>query len=212
MKRREFIPLAGLGLLAGCGFHLRQAPDFAFNSLVMNAANTSPLANELRRQLASNGKVTVLTMATAGLATAPGTLATPVAAASPGTAFTAGSAGTETTAAQADAAASAAAALPGAANRVIFDLLSELREKIVVGLNSTGQVREFQLRSRIHFRLRTPAGKELIPDTELLQQRDISFNEGAVLSKEAEEGLLYRDMQSDLVQQILRRLAAIKSL
>ncbi|MDB5954634.1 LPS assembly lipoprotein LptE, partial [Ramlibacter sp.] len=112
----------------------------------------------------------------------------------------------------ADAAASAAAALPGAGNRVIFDLISELREKIVVGLNSTGQVTEFQLRSRIHFRLRTPGGKELIPDTELLQQRDISFNEGAVLSKEAEEGLLYRDMQSDLVQQLLRRLAAIRTL
>jgi len=31
-----------------------------------------------------------------------------------------------------------------------------------------------------------------------------------VLAKESEEALLYRDMQSDLVQQILRRLAAIK--
>jgi LPS-assembly lipoprotein len=174
--------------------------------VVLNAANTSPLAAELRRQLASNGKVRVLTMATAGLATAPGTIATP------GTPLTAGTTGTSTTAVQADAAASAAAALPGAGNRVIFDLISELREKIVVGLNSTGQVTEFQLRSRIHFRLRTPAGKELIPDTELLQQRDISFNEGAVLSKEAEEGLLYRDMQSDLVQQLLRRLAAIRTL
>jgi LPS-assembly lipoprotein len=206
MKRRQFIPLAGVGLLAGCGFHLRQAPDFVFDSVVLNAANTSPLAAELRRQLASNGKVRVLTTATAGLATAPGTIATP------GTPLTAGTTGTATTAVQADAAASAAAALPGAGNRVIFDLISELREKIVVGLNSTGQVTEFQLRSRIHFRLRTPAGKELIPDTELLQQRDISFNEGAVLSKEAEEGLLYRDMQSDLVQQLLRRLAAIRTL
>jgi LPS-assembly lipoprotein len=73
-------------------------------------------------------------------------------------------------------------------------------------------VREFQLRSRIRFKLRTPGGKELIPDTELVQTRDISFNEGAVLAKEAEESLLYRDMQSDLVQQILRRLAAVKSL
>jgi LPS-assembly lipoprotein len=49
-----------------------------------------------------------------------------------------------------------------------------------------------------------------MPGTELLQERDISFNETAVLSKEAEESLLYRDMQSDLVQQLLRRLAAIK--
>jgi LPS-assembly lipoprotein len=191
MKRRQFLPLAGVGVLAGCGFHLRQAPDFVFDSVVMNAANSSPLASELRRQLAANGKVKVLTMATAALATAPGTVVPATGAAS---------------------AASAPAVARPSPNRVIFDLLQELREKIVVGLNATGQVREFQLRERIHFRLRTAAGKEVIPDTELVQQRDISFNEGAVLAKEAEESLLYRDMQSDLVQQIMRRLAAVRTL
>ena len=40
--------------------------------------------------------------------------------------------------------------------------------------------------------------------------RDISFNDADVLAKESEEQLLYRDMQSDMVQQILRRLAAAK--
>ena len=54
-------------------------------------------------------------------------------------------------------------------------------------------------------------GRELIPETELVQQRDISFNESAVLAKEAEETLLYRDMQTDLVQQLMRRLAAVKT-
>jgi LPS-assembly lipoprotein len=33
-----------------------------------------------------------------------------------------------------------------------------------------------------------------------------------VLAKEAEDALLYRDMQTDLVQQIMRRLAALKTL
>ena len=93
---------------------------------------------------------------------------------------------------------------------VILDVLSDQREKIVVGLTDAGQVREFQLRIRFKFRLRTPQGRDLIPDTEILQQRDISFNESAVLAKEAEEGLLYRDMQSDIVQQIMRRLATVK--
>lgn len=94
----------------------------------------------------------------------------------------------------------------------VLDFLTEAREKTVVGVNTSGQVREFQLRSRLQFRLRTPQGKELIAPTELLLQRDISFNESAVLAKEAEEGLMYRDMQSDIVQQLLRRLAAVKSL
>jgi LPS-assembly lipoprotein len=95
---------------------------------------------------------------------------------------------------------------------VILDVLGDQREKSVVGVNAAGQVREFQLRVRFSFRLRTPAGKELIPPSELLLSRDISFNESAVLAKEAEEGLLYRDMQSDIVQQVLRRLASVQSL
>jgi LPS-assembly lipoprotein len=98
------------------------------------------------------------------------------------------------------------------AAQVVMDVLTEQREKVVVGLNASGQVREFQLRSRFRFKLRTPQGKELIPETELLQQRDISFNESAVLAKEAEESLMYRDMQSDIVQQLMRRLAAVKSI
>lgn len=101
---------------------------------------------------------------------------------------------------------------PPAQAQVVLEVLTDQREKTVVGLNASGQVREFQLRTRLRFKLRTAGGKELIPDTELLQQRDISFNESAVLSKEAEENLLYRDMQTDLVQQLMRRLAAVKTL
>src|SRR5678815_5044198 len=96
--------------------------------------------------------------------------------------------------------------------QVVLDVLTEQREKVVVGLNSSGQVREFQLRTRLKFKLRTPQGKELIPETELLQQRDVSFNESAVLAKEAEENLMYRDMQTDIVQQLMRRLAAVKTI
>lgn len=100
----------------------------------------------------------------------------------------------------------------GQAPQAIVDVLEEQREKTVVGVNASGQVREFQLRIRVLFRVRTPQGRELIANAEITQQRDISFSESAVLSKEAEEALLYRDMQNDIVQQLLRRLAAIKSL
>ncbi len=99
---------------------------------------------------------------------------------------------------------------PLAQAQVVIDIVQEQREKTVVGVNSSGQVREFQLRIRVKFRVRTPQGQELVPVAEILQQRDISFNESAVLAKEAEEVLLYRDMQSDIVQQLMRRLAAVK--
>jgi LPS-assembly lipoprotein len=102
---------------------------------------------------------------------------------------------------------------PGAGGErpeVILDILEEAREKLVVGVNSSGQVREYELRMRISFRLRSPKGDELIAPSAIEQHRSISFNESAVLAKEAEEVLLYRDMQSDIVQQLLRRLAAVK--
>ncbi len=162
--RRRLILIGGgaAAALAGCGFELRKAPDFAFRSIAIPAG--TPMANELRRTIASAGDVQVV-----------------------------------------------GRQLPVDQAQVVLDLVAELREKVVVGLNASGQVREFQLRSIVRFRLRTPQGRELIPETELVQQRDISFNESAVLAKEAEETLLYRDMQTDLVQQLMRRLAAVKS-
>ena len=96
--------------------------------------------------------------------------------------------------------------------QVIFDQLSEAREKVVVGRTATGAIREFQLRLRYRFQVRSQAGVELIADTEILLNRDINFNETGALSKEYEEALLYRDMEQDLIMQIQRRLAAIKSL
>jgi LPS-assembly lipoprotein len=92
----------------------------------------------------------------------------------------------------------------------ILDILSEDRQQVAVGVSATGQVRELQLRLRVRFRLRTPQGVELIEPVELFQQRDLSFNETAALSKEIEMGILYRDMQTDIVQQIMRRLSAVK--
>jgi LPS-assembly lipoprotein len=102
---------------------------------------------------------------------------------------------------------------PGAAGEppeVILDILQETREKLVVGVNASGQVREYELRMRINFRLRSSKGDDLIAPSVIEQHRSISFNESAVLAKEAEEVLLYRDMQNDIVQQLLRRLAAVK--
>jgi LPS-assembly lipoprotein len=93
---------------------------------------------------------------------------------------------------------------------VILDVLQDQREKTVVGLTASGQSRELQLRVRVNYRLRTPQGREVTPSTEILMQRDMSFTESAVLAKEAEEAMVYRDLQSDIVQQLLRRLAAVK--
>lgn len=172
LNRRVFggyvVKLVAVGLafpLAGCGFQLRQTPNFAFKSIYTSVVPTSVLGSELKRNLAAMGNIELITDATQQKRA-----------------------------------------------EVILDVLQEMRQKIVVGTNAAGQVREFQLRLTFRFRLRTPQGKELIPETEMVQQRDISFNESAVLAKETEEALLYRSMQTDIVHQLMRRLAAVKEL
>ena len=89
---------------------------------------------------------------------------------------------------------------------VILDILQEDRQKKIVGYNTSGQVREYELHLNVRFKIRSARGEELVGPTLIAQFRNISFNESAVLSKETEEGLLYRDMQSDVVQQLMRRL------
>lgn len=177
-SRRAFI--TGVGgvwavAVSGCGFKLRQAPTFAFQTLVAPLPDASPLRRELKAALLNAG-VTVLDALPVGTANAqPG--AAPV-------------------------------ALPDA----VLAVLTDQREKSVVGSTAAGQVREFQLRIRFRFRLSTPRGKELIADSEVLMQRDISYSETIALSKLEEEAEMYKDMQTDIVQQVLRRLAALRSL
>ena len=94
--------------------------------------------------------------------------------------------------------------------QAVFTLLGEAKEKHILSLSATGRVREFQLRHRLAFRVHDLKGREFIPPTEIILTRDISFNDERVLAKEYEEQLLYRDMQNDMVQQLLRRMASIK--
>ena len=84
----------------------------------------------------------------------------------------------------------------------------EIREKNILSLTAQGRVREFQLRYRVGFRVHDGKGADFVPQNTILLTRDITFNDTDVLAKDAEEQLLFRDMQSDMVQQIMRRLAS----
>ena len=149
--------------LQGCGFALRGAPNYVFDTVAVTPERSGGVAGELSRLLGNRVRPAVT----------PEGLSPPDA---------------------------------------IVDVLSESRQKVVVGVNAAGLVREFELRLFVRFSVRTPQGKVLIEPTDIRLQRSVSFNEATVLSKETEEVMLNRDMQTDAVQQIVRRLAAIKSL
>ena len=90
----------------------------------------------------------------------------------------------------------------------ILSFTGEARNKKILSLTGTGRVREFRLVYLVGFRLHDGKGGEYIPPSTIELTRDVSFNDSEILAKEAEEALLFRDMQADMVQQVMRRIAA----
>lgn len=145
-------------LVAGCGFQLRGTADLPFDTVYLPPANSPGIALDLRRNIQSGTRTTVVDD-------------------------------------------------PKKADAVL-EVARETREKLILSLAGTGRVSEYQLRYTVAFRVHDGKGGEFLPMSTVALTRDVTFNDAAVLSKETEEGLLYRDMQSDMVQQIMRRLAA----
>lgn len=96
------------------------------------------------------------------------------------------------------------------AAEVFLQMTRNDREKNILSLNAKGTVREYQLKQRFAFRLVGKDGKEITSLSEISITRDVSFNDSDALAKEQEEQMLYRDMENDLVQQLIRRLAATR--
>lgn len=92
---------------------------------------------------------------------------------------------------------------------VTLIILADVKEKSILSLSAAGRAQEYELRERVSFRIIT-ASEPDSPPGEIISHRSISFNDALVLAKESEESLLYRDMENDVVQQLLRRLAAAK--
>ncbi|MDX2219075.1 MAG: LPS assembly lipoprotein LptE [Burkholderiales bacterium] len=86
----------------------------------------------------------------------------------------------------------------------------EARDKIILSLSGAGRVREYQLKLRVAYNVTDGKGAVLIPRTEMNLTRIMSYDDALVLAKAQEELILYRDMENDVVQQILRRVAQVK--
>lgn len=89
-------------------------------------------------------------------------------------------------------------------------VVADDNSKDILSLSSAGKVREYQLIRSLSFRVVDPKGQDLLAPATIRVTREITFDDTRVLAKESEEALLRRDMQNDIVQQLLRRLAAAK--
>lgn len=91
-----------------------------------------------------------------------------------------------------------------------LQVIADNSSKDILSLSSAGRVREFQLVRSFTFRIVDNQGREIVAPGTIRVTREITFDDTRVLAKESEEALLRKDMQNDLVQQLLRRLAAAK--
>ena len=91
--------------------------------------------------------------------------------------------------------------------QAVVGFTNEMRDKSILTFTAAGKVNEYRLRYRVGFRVTDSKSLQVfLPTSEIILTRDMSYNDAQVLAKEAEEQLLYRDMQTDMVQQIMRRL------
>lgn len=87
---------------------------------------------------------------------------------------------------------------------------SEIREPTILSFSSAGRVREKRLRYIYGYRIVDAKGRDLVAPSSVELYRDITYADSDVLAKTQEEDLLWRDMEKDLVQQLLRRIATAK--
>jgi LPS-assembly lipoprotein len=110
----------------------------------------------------------------------------------------------------------------------VLTVLGDNSLKTILSLSSAGKAREYRLVRTFSFKVQAntvaaapapqvkytdappAAATEYVAPSTIVLRRDITYNDDLVLSKESEEALLWRDIQKDLVQQLMRRLATAK--
>ncbi len=86
----------------------------------------------------------------------------------------------------------------------------EAKDTVILSYSSSGRAREKRLRYLYGYRVVDNKGRDLVLPSQVEVYRDLTYADSDVLAKTQEEELLWRDMETDLVQQLMRRLAATK--
>jgi len=96
------------------------------------------------------------------------------------------------------------------AAQAILDIAPVVDDKQILSLSGGGRVREFMLTKRVSFRLHDADGRDWLPAAEITVRRAYAYSESEVLAREQQEARLLKEMQTDAVQQIVRRLQSAR--
>jgi LPS-assembly lipoprotein len=94
--------------------------------------------------------------------------------------------------------------------QVILDIPTVADDKEVLSLSGAGAVEEYLLVKRVSFRLHDADGRDWLPAGDIQLRRSYTFSQSEVLARGAQEERLLKEMQTDAVQQLIRRLQAAK--
>lgn len=90
----------------------------------------------------------------------------------------------------------------------VLKLARDERTKTILSLSGAGRVTEYRLTLKLQYSLIGREAQTLATESIELT-RDFTYDDSQLLAKSAEEALLYRDLDDDAAQRILRRLQAI---
>jgi LPS-assembly lipoprotein len=90
--------------------------------------------------------------------------------------------------------------------QLTLHIIAEMTDKQILSLSGGGRVREYRLQYRVSLRAYDQKQQDWLAPEEITLRRDFSYDDAQVLAKEQEEAMLFQNMRSDAVQQILRRL------
>ncbi len=93
-----------------------------------------------------------------------------------------------------------------------LELVSTKSSRFAVSLDANGQAREYEMRVSYTFQLVTPDGRPIIPLSTIRLTRNLPYSDSESSARDTEAALLARDMERDAVDQIIRRMEAVRSM
>lgn len=89
-------------------------------------------------------------------------------------------------------------------------VLSDSQSRRILTLNAQGQVRELSLIYLLRFDVTDRSGKVLLAPQDIGMEQIMTYSESQAIAKESEEKMIYTDLRSDAISQLLRQISTIK--
>jgi LPS-assembly lipoprotein len=90
----------------------------------------------------------------------------------------------------------------------VLTILENNAETKVLTVDLSGKVLEYRVRQNIHFEVATADGHMLVDQQSVTMSRDLKFNRNDVLGKEREAETIRKELQRDVVNLAMLRIAA----